>query len=65
MDPKDKIFGLAGILQELGVDFPSPDYSKPITLIYCEAASMVIRHDQDLNILHNISSPGRVYDLPS
>ena len=64
-DPKDKIFALAGVLHELGIKFPHPDYSKPLALVYCEAASMVIRHDDDLDILRNISSPLRMCDLPS
>ena len=34
-------------------------------MVYCEAASVVIKYDQDLDILCNVFSPQRMRDLPS
>ncbi|KAI9728295.1 MAG: hypothetical protein M1834_007699 [Cirrosporium novae-zelandiae] len=65
MDPRDKIFALDGILRELGIMFPKPDYSKSVEQIYLEAATAVIQHDQNLSLLYFVSSPQRRKRLPS
>ena len=37
--PKDKIFALFGVMKELEVDLPLPDYQKSLEQIYTEAAN--------------------------
>lgn len=64
-DPKDKVFGVLGILRELGVSLPPPEYQKSLETIYNEAASDVINHDGNLDILRTVSSPRRAQSLPS
>lgn len=64
-DPRDKIFGVWGILQELGVDLSPPNYQLDLETVYIGAASDVIRHDGNLDILRTVSSPRRAQTLPS
>lgn len=64
-DPRDKIFGVWGILRELGVDLSPPNYQLELETIYIVAASDVIRHDGNLDILRTVSSPRRAQTLPS
>ncbi|KAI8676202.1 HET domain-containing protein [Fusarium sp. Ph1] len=46
-DPRDKIFGLLGVMDTHLV----ADYNKPIDQVYCEFVSAWIREAQDLNFL--------------
>jgi hypothetical protein len=55
-DPKDKTFALSGLLQELGVDFPAPDYGKSVEDVYREATISSIEQDKSLDILFQTAS---------
>ena len=58
-DPKDKIFALLSVLNALGLNSMSPDYSRSVEEIYWEAAQLAIESDKNLNILFKVSSPNR------
>lgn len=49
-DPKDKIYGLLGFVFELSG--MTPDYTKSVRSIYCEATLRLIRAAKDLTYLH-------------
>jgi len=63
-DPKDKIFALFGILGDLGVEFPLPDYKKSVAQIYSEAVVECVNHDKSLDVLFQVPSDHRCPDLP-
>jgi hypothetical protein len=63
--PEDKIFALFGVMKELGVDLPLPDYQKPLEQVYTEAAIACISHDRCLHILFEAHSDNRHSKLPS
>lgn len=64
-DPKDKIFALYSILQELEVPLPAPDYKKSIEEIYREATIAAITYDKSLYMLYYAPSDNRRGDLAS
>ncbi|KAL8393711.1 hypothetical protein RB595_003449 [Gaeumannomyces hyphopodioides] len=64
-DPKDKVFALFGVFQELGMPLPAPDYKKPLAAIYREATAACIAHDKHLRVLYHVPSRQRREDLPS
>lgn len=64
-DPKDKIFALYGLFQELGIPMPTPDYRKPVGQVYKEATAACIDYDRSLQILYHASSDLRREDLSS
>ncbi|KAL1604911.1 hypothetical protein SLS60_004452 [Paraconiothyrium brasiliense] len=64
-DPKDKIFAIHGLLSQLGAHLPDPDYSKSIELVYQEAATVAIRHDNRLHILASVTGESLIEGLPS
>ncbi|USP81527.1 hypothetical protein yc1106_08801 [Curvularia clavata] len=64
-DPKDKIIGMYGLLQELKIDFPSPDYSLSVEEIFREATITSIKHDKKLHLLYQAPSDRRRESLAS
>jgi hypothetical protein len=64
-DAKDKIFAFQGILGRLGIQLPAPDYSKPVSQIYREAAAASIRHDANLLLLSSLTGESLIQGLPS
>lgn len=64
-DPKDKVFALYGILQELEVPFPAPDYEKSIEEVYREAVIASINYDKNLYVLYHAPSDHRRDGLAS
>jgi hypothetical protein len=60
---RDSIDGLYGIVQNLGIDFPPPDYSRSIRDVFTEATKCVITHDKSLSLLVGIT--GEMPDFPS
>lgn len=64
-EPKDKVFALFGVLKELGIQFPPPDYKKSLEHIYTEAAVASITHDRNLHVLFEVPSDNRRLGLPS
>jgi hypothetical protein len=64
-NPKDKIFAFQGLLDLLGAHLPAPDYSKPVSQIYREAAAYAIRHDFSLLLLSSLTGECSVTGLLS
>lgn len=64
-DPKDKIFALHGVLDELEVPFPAPDYRKPVEDIYRDSVIACINYDKNLYVLYHVPSDHRRDDLAS
>jgi hypothetical protein len=58
-NPKDKVFGLYGILKDLSFEMPEPDYQKAVEVIYREATVASIKLDRLLNILYYAPSDNR------
>ncbi|KAL8856235.1 MAG: hypothetical protein Q9178_007152 [Gyalolechia marmorata] len=50
-DPRDKVYALLGVFQELEFDCIMPDYSKSTADVYREATAMAIKNDNDLFLL--------------
>jgi hypothetical protein len=50
-EPRDRIFALYGVIQEMEIEFPKPDYGKPVEQVYRDATRAAINFDGDLNIL--------------
>jgi hypothetical protein len=63
--PKDKIFALFGVMKELEVGLPLPNYQKSLQQVYTEAAIACINHDRCLHILFEAPSDNRRSKLPS
>lgn len=64
-NPKDKVFALYGLFQEMGVPIPAPDYSKPVEDVYREATRATITYDNNLYMLYHAPSDRRRQDLAS
>lgn len=64
-DPKDKVFALYGLFNELGINFPKPDYSLPVEDIYREATVASIEYDKNIYILYHVPSDQRCERLAS
>lgn len=58
-DPRDKIFALFGVLEELKIQCPIPDYQKSIEDVYREAVVACINHDKNLKVLFDVPSDRR------
>ncbi|KAF8854517.1 HET-domain-containing protein [Acephala macrosclerotiorum] len=55
-DPRDKIYGLLGIIQSEEVNLIVPDYSSPVPIVYEQVALKLIEHSRSLNIFSQICS---------
>lgn len=64
-DPRDKVFALYGIFQELEVSIPAPDYTKALEDIYRESVVASINYDKNLYILYHAPSDNRRDGLAS
>lgn len=64
-EPKDKIFALHGVLQELEVPFPAPDYRKSVEQVYRESVIATINYDRNLYCLYHAPSDHRRDGLAS
>ncbi|EXJ62883.1 hypothetical protein A1O7_03325 [Cladophialophora yegresii CBS 114405] len=64
-NPKDKVFALYGILQELQFEMPQPDYKKTVQRIYKESVVATIKHDQSLFVLYCVPTASRRPGLAS
>jgi hypothetical protein len=64
-DPKDKVYGLLGLAQD--VLTISPDYKKSVRKVYMDAARKIIETNNDLNILRSclFSNASTNINLPS
>jgi hypothetical protein len=64
-NPKDRIIGLYGLLKELHIPFPSPDYSLSVEEIFREATIASINFDKKLHLLYYAPSDRRRDGLAS
>ena len=65
-DPKDKVYALYGLLQDMKVDGLSlPDYRRELADIYAEVTAASIRFDKSLFVLSYVASDRRREDLSS
>ncbi|KAK1759186.1 heterokaryon incompatibility protein-domain-containing protein [Echria macrotheca] len=56
-NPKDRIFGMHGLLSMLDPAFPTPDYSKNVVDIYADAVKwMLVRSGDNLDLLYSAFS---------
>jgi hypothetical protein len=49
--PEDKIYGMYGCAKRLGMDWPTPDYTKSVAQIYTEATVTCFRYDKDIKVV--------------
>ncbi|RYN21402.1 hypothetical protein AA0119_g9384 [Alternaria tenuissima] len=64
-NPKDKIIGMYGLLKELDIPFPIPNYSLSVEEIFREATRASIEYDQKLHLLYQAPSDRRREGLAS
>ena len=65
-DPKDKVYGLYGIFENIGLPgLPAVDYNKTVEHIYTEVATAAIKHERSLAILYEVCLPPLIPGLPS
>ncbi|KAL6888021.1 heterokaryon incompatibility domain-containing protein [Trichoderma evansii] len=64
-DPKDRIFALFGIFQELNITVPDPDYSEPLSRIYATATVACFTNDSSMDLFYHVPSDSRRAGLPS
>jgi hypothetical protein len=64
-DPKDKIIGMYGLLKELHITFPDPDYSLSVEEIFREATVSSMNYDRNLHLLYQAPSDRRREGLAS
>ncbi len=51
-DPRDKIYGILGILSSKPGNCPEPDYKRPVEDLFCELAKDMILVKGDLRVAH-------------
>ncbi|KAK3316762.1 hypothetical protein B0H66DRAFT_305150 [Apodospora peruviana] len=54
-DPCDKIYGCLGLLPESVSEIIQPDYRKPITTVYTEAAQLILEKEPNYSLFSNFS----------
>ena len=60
-DPRDRVFGILGLVNRFGQIFPAPDYNKSVGTVFTEAAKAVITFGNSSEILcHSSGDSGRV-----
>ncbi|KKP07170.1 hypothetical protein THAR02_00706 [Trichoderma harzianum] len=64
-DPKDRIFALFGLFQELDIIVPTPDYSETLGRIYAAATVACFTNDSCMEFLNHVPSENRRAGLPS
>ena len=65
IDLRDKVFALHGILDELEVPFPAPDYRKPVEDVYRDSVIACVNYDKILDVLCYVPSDHRRDGLAS
>ena len=55
--PEDKIHGMYGCAKRLGLDWPTPDYTKSVAQIYIEATIACFRQSKDLAVMSMAIGP--------
>jgi hypothetical protein len=64
-DPRDKVFALHSVFEELGAHLPLPDYTKTVEEVYRDSVVASINFDNMLKILFYVPSDHRRDDLAS
>lgn len=64
-DPRDKVFGILGLVNRFGQIFLVPDYRKSVGTVFTEAAKVVINFSKSLKILRYSSRESGLDDRPS
>jgi len=64
-DPRDKIYGLYGILLALGVPVQPPDYEKDIVSLYIDETRDAIKQENNLDVFYSIRPSRNTAYLPS
>ena len=65
-DPRDKIYGLYGILDYLEIqDLPPVNYTETVQHLYYQITCAIMRNDQRLHILYLIGLTPTLPDLPT
>lgn len=64
-DPRDKVFGIFGLVNRFGQIFPAPDYNKSVGTVFTEAAKALITFTKSSEILSYSSGESGQPDLPS
>jgi hypothetical protein len=65
-DQRDKIFGLYGILRELGIQMPTPDYKDCLDDVYWQGTVSIVSQDRSLRFLSMASgADSRISKAPS
>jgi hypothetical protein len=62
---KDRVYGLYGIFQQLGITIPQPSYSKIRVKIYWETTVAICREEQRLDLLMLVSGLVSNLNVPS
>jgi hypothetical protein len=57
-EPRDKSYGLYGVMKALGVGLAQANYSKPIGLVYQELCLDLLRWGRSLNLILDSGLPG-------
>ncbi|KAI1084498.1 heterokaryon incompatibility protein-domain-containing protein [Whalleya microplaca] len=61
-DPRDKAFGLYGLLRDSGIAVPTPDYNKPVATVYRETLVAMMAATKSLDLIRQVDGLG---SLPS
>ena len=64
-DPKDKAFGVYGLLRLLEIELPAPDYTKSTRQIYMETMLAIHKAKKTLNFRHFWHPESNSLNLPS
>jgi hypothetical protein len=63
--PHDKVYAMYGLLQERHIPLAKPDYSQPVSEVFCDLARAIIESSKSLEILYQVHGCGPTADLPS
>jgi hypothetical protein len=64
-DPRDKIFGMLGLLGSLKSVLPSPDYSRSPAEVFTDVTKSLLAYTKSLDILDVVSAQSLTSDFPS
>jgi hypothetical protein len=64
-DPKDRVFGILGVLRALDIELLVPDYQKTFSDLVPEAFTAVAVKHKSLELLHFVRGQSSFGDLPS
>jgi hypothetical protein len=64
-NPLDKILGFYAVFNKYGLEVPSADYSKCLSIVYRETTKAVMEHDNSLLLLRRVHWDGLADEWPS